>query len=306
MDPAGAGSRRSPAAGSRHYPVSRLAVPSTAQGPWPAPAHLNLFLHITGRRADGYHELQTVFQFLDLADRLYFGTRADGEIRRFGGPAGVAAADDLCVRAASLLQSYAGIPQGVDIYNEKILPAGGGLGGGSSDAATTLWALNRLWGLGLDAGELAGLGLQLGADVPVFLHGRSSWAEGVGEILTPVELPEPWFLVLDPNVSVSTAAVFSDTELTRDTPRMTIRDLLSGDGRNDCEAVVRRRYPEVAAALDWLNSQSPARLTGTGACVFAAFDAETEALEIAARVPSRWNAFVARGLNRSPLHATAM
>ena len=286
--------------------MSRLAVPSTAQGPWPPPAKLNLFLHSTGRRADGYHELQTVFQFLDLADRLYFGTRADGEIRRFGGPAGVAAADDLCVRAARLLQAHAGISQGIDIYNEKILPAGGGLGGGSSDAATTLWVLNRLWGLGLDTGELAGLGLQLGADVPVFLHGRSSWAEGVGEILTPVELPEPWFLVLDPNVSVSTVAVFSDTELTRDTPRMTIRDLLSGDGRNDCEAVVRRRYPEVAAALDWLNSQSPARLTGTGACVFAAFDAETQAREIAVRVPSRWNAFVARGLNRSPLHATAM
>jgi 4-diphosphocytidyl-2-C-methyl-D-erythritol kinase len=286
--------------------MTGLTVPSTAQGPWPAPAKLNLFLHITGRRADGYHELQTVFQFLDHADRLYFGQRDDSEIRRFGGPAGVSAVDDLCVRAAGLLQAHAGITQGVDIYNEKILPVGGGLGGGSSDAATTLFALNRLWNLGLDTGELAGLGLQLGADVPVFLHGRASWAEGVGEILTPVELPESWFLVLNPNVSVSTAAVFSDTELTRDTPRMTIRDLLSGDGRNDCEAVVRRRYPEVAAALDWLNSHSPARMTGTGACVFAAFDTETEAREIAVRVPSKWNAFVARGLNRSPLHATVM
>ena len=285
--------------------MNGLRVPATAKGPWPAPAKLNLFLHITGRRDDGYHELQTVFQFLDHADRLYFGQRKDGVIRRIGGPAGVAAADDLCVRAAGLLQAHAGITQGIDIYNEKVLPAGGGLGGGSSDAATTLWALNRLWDLGLDTGELAGLGLQLGADVPVFLHGRSSWAEGVGEILTPVSLPESWYLVLDPNVSVSTAAVFSDTELTRDTPRMTIRAFLSGDGQNDCEVVVRRRYPEVSMALDWLNAYSPARMTGTGSCVFAAFDAETDARDIAARVPSGWNSFVARGLNRSPLHATA-
>jgi 4-diphosphocytidyl-2-C-methyl-D-erythritol kinase len=286
--------------------MSGLVVPSKARGPWPAPAKLNLLLHVTGRRADGYHELQTVFQFLDHADRLYFSVRDDGEIRRHGGPASVAPSADLCVRAAGLLQAHAGVLQGIDIYNKKVLPAGGGLGGGSSDAATTLWALNHLWGLELDSGELAGLGLQLGADVPVFLHGRAAWAEGVGEILTPINLPEPWFLVLNPNVSVSTAAVFSDAELTRDTPRMTIRAFLSGDGRNDCEAVVRRRYPEVAAALDWLNSYSPARMTGTGACVFAAFDAETEAREIAARVPSGWTAFVARGLNRSPLHATAM
>ena len=286
--------------------MSGLAVPSTARGPWPAPAKLNLMLHITGRRPDHYHELQTVFQFLDHADRLYFGLRDDGEVRRHGGPAGVDAAADLCVRAAGLLQAHAEISHGVDIYNEKVLPAGGGLGGGSSDAATTLWALNHLWKLGLDVGELAGLGLQLGADVPVFLHGRASWAEGVGEILSPVNLPEPWFLVLNPNVSISTAAVFSDAELTRDTPRTTIRAFLSGGGRNDCEAVVRRRYPEVAAALDWLNSYSTARMTGTGACVFAAFDAETDAREIATRVPSGWTAFVARGLNRSPLHATAM
>ena len=234
--------------------MSGLVVPSKARGPWPAPAKLNLLLHVTGRRADGYHELQTVFQFLDHADRLYFSVRDDGEIRRHGGPASVAPSADLCVRAAGLLQAHAEVVQGVDIYNKKVLPAGGGLGGGSSDAATTLWALNHLWGLELDSGELAGLGLQLGADVPVFLHGRAAWAEGVGEILTPINLPEPWFLVLNPNVSVSTAAVFSDAELTRDTPRMTIRAFLSGDGRNDCEAVVRRRYPEVAAALDWLNS----------------------------------------------------
>jgi len=286
--------------------MNRPDIPPEAQGPWPAPAKLNLFLHITGRRADGYHELQTVFQFLDYADQLYFALRDDGEIRRHGGPVGIAATDDLCVRAAGLLQAHACMAQGVDIYNEKVLPAGGGLGGGSSDAATTLWALNQLWRLGLDAGELAGLGLQLGADVPVFLHGRASWAEGVGEILTPINLPQPWFLVLNPHVSVSTAAVFSDAELTRDTPRMTIRAFLSGEGQNDCEAVVRRRYPEVAAALDWLNSYSPARMTGTGACVFAAFDAEADARDVASRVPSGWSAFVARGLNRSPLHAKVL
>lgn len=286
--------------------MRRRNIPSSARGPWPAPAKLNLFLHVVGRRDDGYHELQTVFQFLTLVDRLYFETRPDGEIRRHGGMPAVAAPDDLCVRAAGLLMAHAEISQGVDIYIEKNIPAGGGLGGGSSDAATTLWALSRLWGLGLEAAELAGLGLQLGADVPVFIHGQAAWAEGVGEILTPVDLPEPWFLVLNPDVSVSTAAVFSDTELTRDTPRMTIRAFLSGGGRNDCEAVVRRRFPEVAAALDWLNRYSPARMTGTGGCVFAAFATESEALEVAGQVPGEWTAFVARGQNQSPLQATTV
>ncbi|MEA2093431.1 MAG: 4-(cytidine 5'-diphospho)-2-C-methyl-D-erythritol kinase [Pseudomonadota bacterium] len=280
--------------------------PPAVRGPWPAPAKLNLFLHITGRREDGYHCLQTVFQFLDHADRLYFDIRPDPAICCFGGPAGVPQQADLCVRAASLLQETTGSKQGVDIYNEKVIPVGGGLGGGSSDAATTLWALNRLWGLGLNARELAGLGLQLGADVPVFIQGEAAWAEGVGEILTPVTLPEPWYLVVIPPVSVSTVDIFSDPELTRDTPEMTIRDFLYGGGHNDCEAVVRRRHPEIAAALDWLDTMAPARLTGTGACIFAAFGAEADARTIEQQMPAAWSGFVARGCNRSPLQAISV
>jgi len=285
--------------------VSAPVIPASASGPWPAPAKLNLFLHVTGRRADGYHELQTLFQFLTLADWLYFEPQEGGVVRRVGGPAGVAEADDLSTRAARLLQSATGCRAGVTLYIDKRIPAGGGLGGGSSDAATTLLVLNRLWKLGLDISALAGLGLRLGADVPVFIHGQAALAEGVGEVLTPAEPPEHWYLVLNPAVSVSTATVFSDAELTRDTPRQTIADLLSGSTRNDCEAVVRARYPEVAAALDWLNAFSPARLTGTGGCVFAAFATEADARSAAARVPDHWDSFVARGVNRSPL-LTAM
>ena len=283
--------------------MTGLQAPGSASGPWPAPAKLNLFLHITGRREDGYHTLQTVFQFLDRTDRLYFDITEDKAIRRFGGPGGIPAADDLCVRAAGLLQTTSGTSKGVDIYNDKRLPPGGGLGGGSSDAATTLWVLNRLWGLGLDVGELARLGLRLGADVPVFIHGKAAWADGVGEILTPISLPEPWFVVVVPPVSVSTADIFSAAELTRDTPQMTIRAFLAGGGQNDCEAVVRGRYPQVAAALDWLNTHAPARMSGTGACVFAAFESEAEAQSVAGQVPRDWSAFVARGMNRSPLQA---
>ena len=281
------------------------SIPAAASGPWPAPAKLNLCLHITGRRADGYHSLQTVFQFLDQADRLYFHIRQDHGIRRFGGPAGVPESADLCVRAARLLREVAGTRQGVDIYNDKRLPAGGGLGGGSSDAATTLYALNRLWGLDLDRSTLAGLGLRLGADVPVFIHGHAAWAEGVGELLTPVTLPQGWYLVVIPPVHVSTAVIFCDAELTRDTPRMTIRDFLSGGGHNDCEAVVRRRHPEVAAALDWLGEFSPSRMTGTGAAVFAAFGTEAQARAVERELPAGWSGFVARGLNRSPLLTAA-
>jgi 4-diphosphocytidyl-2-C-methyl-D-erythritol kinase len=277
-------------------------IPAGAQGPWPAPAKLNLFLHITGRRDDGYHTLQTVFQFLDRSDRLYFVPRADAAIRRYGGPTGVPAEADLCVRAARRLQEATGIRRGVDIYNEKCLPTGGGLGGGSSDAATTLWALNRLWEGALEPAQLAELGLRLGADVPVFLFGHAAWAEGIGEILTTVDPPQPWYLVIDPAISVSTAAIFSDPELTRDTPRMTIRNFLSGGGHNDCEAVVRRRHPGVAVALDWLDRYSPARLTGTGACVFAAFESQAAAQAVERQLPAGWRGFVARGVNRSPLH----
>jgi len=276
-------------------------IPPAASGPWPAPGKLNLFLHITGRRADGYHELQTLFQFLTRCDWLYFDVSAAGVVRLAGQPAGVPAAADLCVRAARLLQEATGTARGVTIYNDKCLPVGGGLGGGSSDAATTLLVLNRLWELGFDINELAEIGLQLGADVPVFVHGHAALAEGVGEVLTPASPPESWFLVLVPPVSISTAAIFSAPDLTRDTPRTKIPDLISGGGRNDCEAVVRSRYPEVAAALDWLNTFSPSRMTGTGACVFAAFATAAEAEAVAARIPPSWSGFVARGVNRSPL-----
>jgi 4-diphosphocytidyl-2-C-methyl-D-erythritol kinase len=285
--------------------VTISEVPASASGPWPAPAKLNLLLHITGRREDGYHELQTLFQFLTFGDWLYFDLRMDGAVRLVGEPAGVPAGTDLCVRAAVLLQETTGCAAGVTIYNDKNLPLGGGLGGGSSDAATTLTVLNRLWGLGLSLDELAGLGLRLGADVPVFVHGQAAWAEGVGEILTPATLPESWFLVLNPRVSVSTAAVFSDSGLTRDTPRMKIPDFLAGGGHNDCETVVMRRYPEVAAAFNWLNSYAPARMTGTGGCVFAAFASKADADVVAGQVPHRWDGFVARGVNLSPLR-TAM
>ena len=281
------------------------AIPATASGPWPAPAKLNLLLHVVGRRADGYHELQTMFQFLTVSDWLYFDVHRQTGIQLVGEPAGVPASADLCARAATLLRQATNSQAGVTIYNEKRLPLGGGLGGGSSDAATTLLVLNHLWGLGLSPDELASLGLSLGADVPVFVHGLAAWAEGVGEILTPVTPPEAWYLVLVPPVSISTAVIFSDPGLTRDTPRTKIPDLLSGAGHNDCEAVVRRRYPEVAEALDWLNDFSPARLTGTGACVFAAFETQAAAQAVAAQLPATWSGIVARGSNRSPL-LTAM
>lgn len=282
--------------------MNQAVVPPAASGPWPAPAKLNLLLHITGRRSDGYHELQTVFQFLTVADWLYFDIHDSAGISVVGAPAGVDVDADLAVQAARLLQAHAGCRSGVTIYNDKRLPVGAGLGGGSSDAATTLVVLNRLWQLGMNINELAEIGLALGADVPVFVHGQAAFAEGVGEILTPVDLPESWFLILNPAVSVSTADIFSDVELTRDTPRKTIADLLSEGGRNDCETVVCRRYPEVAAALNWLNEYAPARMTGTGSCIFAAFDAESDAQAIADRVPDHWDAFVARGMNQSPLH----
>ncbi|MGB5305383.1 MAG: 4-(cytidine 5'-diphospho)-2-C-methyl-D-erythritol kinase [Gammaproteobacteria bacterium] len=283
--------------------MSRLDIPASASGPWPAPAKLNLLLHITGQRADGYHDLQTVFQFLTRGDWLYFDVQPEGDVQRPMGPPGVPAAADLSVRAAQLLRAAAGSAAGVTLYLDKRLPLGGGLGGGSSNAATTLVVLNRLWGLGLDIDALATLGLRLGADVPVFIHGQAAWAEGIGECLTPVTPPEMWYLVLVPPVSISTADIFSAAELTRDTPRTKIPDLLAGTGHNDCEAVVRRRYPEVAAALDWLNTFSPARMTGTGACVFAAFESEADAQRVAGQVPASWQSFVARGVNRSPLRA---
>ncbi|HEC15394.1 MAG TPA: 4-(cytidine 5'-diphospho)-2-C-methyl-D-erythritol kinase [Sedimenticola sp.] len=273
--------------------------------PWPAPAKLNLMLRILGRRPDGYHLLQTVFQFVDASDELYFRVRRDGLIRRLSPLAGVPEDQDLVVRAARLLQQEAGVVAGADIRLEKRLPMGGGLGGGSSDAATTLVALNRLWDLGLGAEQLAGLGLRLGADVPVFIRGQAAWAEGVGESLSPVDLPEPWYLILVPPCHVSTAEIFADPELTRDSPRITIADFLSGRAENDCLAVVRRHYPPVADALDWLGRFAEPRLTGTGGCVFAAFEDEGSARSVLRQLRGNCQGLVVRGMNRSPLLAAA-
>ncbi len=256
-------------------------------------------LRVLGRRADGYHELQTVFQFVDLQDSLDFRLRADGDIRRLNEVVGVASKDDLIVRAALALQKATGCRAGVDVRIDKRLPMGGGLGGGSSDAATTLVALNRLWNCGLDHRELAKIGLELGADVPVFVYGRAAWAEGVGEKLQSVEPESPVYLLLNPACHVSTAEIFRDRELTRNSPRITIRAFLAGDERNDCLAVVRKRHPQVAAALDWLGQYSAPRLTGTGGCVFASF-ARKDLAEAAARL-APCAAYVLQGMNRSPL-----
>ncbi|KRV65676.1 4-(cytidine 5'-diphospho)-2-C-methyl-D-erythritol kinase [Pseudomonas citronellolis] len=268
----------------------------------PAPAKLNLFLHILGRRADGYHELQTLFQFLDHADELHFAPREDGQIRLHTEIPGVPHDSNLIVRAARQLQEQSGYRLGADIWLDKHLPMGGGIGGGSSDAATTLVGLNHLWQLGWDEDRLAALGLGLGADVPVFVRGRAAFAEGVGEKLTPVELEEPWFLVAVPQVFVSTAEVFSDPELTRDTAPIKVRSLLGVDGRNDCQTVVEKRYPAVRNALMSLNKFTSARLTGTGACVFGSFPNQGDADKVRRQLPATLPSFVARGRNISLLH----
>ena len=273
--------------------------------PWPAPAKLNLFLHILRRRPDGYHELQTCFQFVDLCDEITIEVRADGRIRRAADIADVAEDADLCVRAARALQSAAGCRWGADISVLKRIPLGGGLGGGSSDAATCLVALNHLWNLHLPIDELAALGLKLGADVPVFVHGRAAWAEGIGERLTPLYPPlapaESNYLILKPNIGVSTAEIFQDAELTRNSAPITIHGFLASGGRNDCVGVVRRRYPEIARALDWLSGFGSARLTGTGACIFLACETMEIRQEILGKLPPGLDAFSARGLNDSPL-----
>jgi 4-diphosphocytidyl-2-C-methyl-D-erythritol kinase len=268
---------------------------------WPAPAKLNLFLHVTGRRDDGYHELQTLFQLIDLADELSFVPRADGVIHRVAGPAEVPAAEDLCLRAARRLREASGSATGVDIRLDKRIPIQGGLGGGSSDAATTLVALNEIWGLHLPAAALAEIGLGLGADVPLFVHGRSAWGEGIGEVLTPLELPEKHFAIVFPGVGIATAEVFQAPELTRKTPKTTIRGFLRAGGHNDCEPVVAGRSPEVRRALAWLGEKGDARLTGTGSSVFAAFADRAAAQAALAGLPPGWRGFVARGLDRSPL-----
>lgn len=270
---------------------------------WPAPAKLNLFLHVVGRRSDGYHLLQTVFQLLDWGDTVHLRVRADRQVRRSGEIPGIAERDDLVVRAARLLQDRAGGPLGADIRVEKRIPIGGGLGGGSSDAATVLVALNRLWHCGLSPDQLAELGLHLGADVPVFVQGRTAFAEGVGEVLTPLELPERDFLIVDPGVGVPTEALFRAPELTRDSAPMTIAGLISGvPTRNAFEPVARAAYPAVAAALDWLKNHGDARLSGTGAAVFVPLD---EGMAHAlAECPNGMHAWIARGVNKSPLLMT--
>jgi 4-diphosphocytidyl-2-C-methyl-D-erythritol kinase len=269
---------------------------------WPAPAKLNLFLHVTGRRPDGYHELQTVFQLIDLCDTVAISVREDARIERPDGPPGVDPESDLTVRAARALQAATGSRLGATLRVRKRIPMGGGLGGGSSDAASVLLGLNELWGCRLPLDELARLGLPLGADVPVFVRGSSAWGQGVGEDLQPLELPESWYVVIHPGVAVGTRDVFQSPELTRNSPVITIRAFFQSGGRNDCEPVVRARFPEVADALDWLGRFAPARLTGTGSCIFAPCATAIDAERLAARVPDRWTSYVARGLNVSPVH----
>ena len=264
----------------------------------PAPGKLNLFLHVLNRRADGYHELQTVFRLIDRADRIRIAARADGELR-FSGPFGEG---NLCLRAARLLKQQTSVRAGADIALEKVLPVGGGLGGGSSDAATVLLALNRLWKLRLGRDELQDLGARLGADVPFFIYGRNALGEGIGERLTPLRLPSAWYLVITPQVAVSTKEIYSFA-LTGQSKRLTIPPFFAGQGTNDLEAVVVGRYPAVAAQLAWLKQRCPqARMTGSGACLFAEFATQAEAAAVHAQLPSGMSGFVAPGLDRHPLY----
>jgi 4-diphosphocytidyl-2-C-methyl-D-erythritol kinase len=270
----------------------------------PAPAKLNLFLHVTGRRADGYHLLQSVFQLIDRCDLLHFDVRDDGVIRRTTEVAAIAHDSDLIVRAARLLQEATGCRYGADIAIEKKLPMGGGLGGGSSDAATTMMALNHLWQTGMSRTDLRQLGLQLGADVPFFLFGTNAFAEGVGEQLVPLETPESWFLVIEPGVSIPTPAIFASSELTRNSKPVRMLDFsgaLVGFGRNDLQTVAMNLFPPVAEAIQWLGGSEVARMTGSGACVFRTFTTQAEALAMQGKVPDRWNAWVAKALNQHPL-----
>ena len=268
---------------------------------WPAPSKLNLFLNVTGRRADGYHTLQTLFQFVDFGDELNFRVRDDGEIVRKVDVAGIAVSEDLCVKAANVLKIYAQCPLGADISLRKNIPVGGGLGGGSSDAATTLIVLNHLWQTELPRDVLAELGLQLGADVPVFVHGRAAWAESVGEQLTPINPEETYYVILTPKVFVSTASVFANHKLTAVDHAITIRDFYSRHLGNELEPTVCALYPEVEDALNWLGRFGDARMTGTGASVFLAVVDRSTGDEISAQRPKGYHGFVARGVNDHPL-----
>lgn len=269
----------------------------------PSPAKLNLFLHITGQREDGYHELQTIFQFVDYGDELSFESTEDGKITIEPAIEGVPLEDNLIYKAAKLVREKSISSKGVRIGLKKVLPMGGGLGGGSSNAATTLLAVNQLWQTGLSIDELAVAGLALGADVPVFVRGEACWAEGVGEKITPIkDLSENWFVVAVPDCHVDTKEIFSHKELTRDTQKCKISAALRGEGRNDCESVVCKLYEEVAKSLNLLNKFGPARMTGTGACCFLEVNSEEEANTVLAQLPADLKAFVARGINQSPLH----
>ena len=274
---------------------------------YPAPAKLNLFLHVVGRRADGYHLLQSVFVLIDHADVLRFRVRRDGQVRRVNDVPGVAHDEDLVVRAARALQAASGCLLGADIEVDKRIPMGGGLGGGSSDAATVLLALDRLWGLGWGAARLRELGARLGADVPFFLFGRSAWVEGIGERLAPIDVPARWYVVLVPPVHVPTPEIFAAPELTRDAEPLKMEDFSARANAlaNVLEQVVLSRYPVVARHLEWLGRHGRARMTGSGACVFAEFDSREEARSVIDALPSTMKGFMARGLDRHPLAPAA-
>ncbi len=268
---------------------------------WPSPAKLNLFLHILGRYDNGYHKLQSLFQMLDYGDKLAFDINHTGTIAMSTPLKGVKDEDNLIIRAAKLLAAQTKTKLGAHISLEKCLPMGGGIGGGSSNAATTLVALNALWGSRLSVHQLADIGLQLGADVPIFVRGETAFAEGVGEQITPAPQPEQWFLVANPNVHISTGEIFTAQELTRNTPSIDWADYKFEETRNDCQQLVVNRYPEVAKLLQWLVHYAPSRMTGTGACVFAPFSDESLANDVQGKLPSSWQSFVAKGVNRSPL-----
>lgn len=271
---------------------------------WPAPAKLNLFLHITGRLANGYHSLQTNFQFLDYGDSLSFGINESDNVTVSPPVDGVALEENLIYRAAMMLKPYSDNKVGADIHLTKILPMGAGLGGGSSDAATTLVALNHLWNINLSIEKLAELGLSLGADVPIFVKGFAAFAQGVGEDLTPITLPQPWYLVIWPGVSVCTKEIFNLPQLPRNTPEITLAQLATATLKNDCQEVTKNRHPEVASALDWLIQYAPAKMTGTGSCVFGEFSSRADATVALEKLPKNMHGFVAKGVNISPLAST--
>jgi 4-diphosphocytidyl-2-C-methyl-D-erythritol kinase len=272
---------------------------------WLAPAKINLFLHVTGRRSDGYHTLQTVYQFIDLCDVLQFAVREDNDVQLKTDFDEVPVEENLVVKAARALQAQTGTRSGADITLTKSIPTGGGLGGGSSDAATTLVALNEFWRLGLSIKELAEIGVTVSADVPVFVYGQASWAEGIGEKLTPVAPTEPWYLVVCPNVQISTAALFNMPELTRNMSPITIRDFMDGRATNVFEPLVMARYPQVRAALEWLslnNRGVRAKMSGTGSCVFSPCESEEQARALNEQLPDSMTGYVVKGHNASPLY----